>query len=113
MKMKDVLVHTNRWYWGVSETIIIHGGAGVVEIQYDKYTNTAYVKGLSVAKMYRNNGLGTVLMSLCEDRARKKGRVFMQLCCHKGKDWLYEWYKKLGYETFSWDDKEFVMVKKI
>ena len=110
---KDVLIHTNRWYWGVSETIIIHGGVGIVEVQYENDSNIAYVKGLSVAKRYKNNGLGTVLMSLCEECARKKGKAFMQLCCHKGKDWLYEWYKKQGYETFSWDDKEFVMVKKL
>ena len=110
---KDVLIHTNKWYWGVSETVIIHDGAGIVEIQYDNDSDIAYVRGLSVLSRYQRHGIAGVLMAICEERARERRRGFLQLSCHKGKDWLYEWYKKQGYETFSWDDKEFVMVKKL
>ena len=108
-----MIIHTNKWYWGTTETIVIHDGVGIVEVQYDKDSNIAYVKGLSVDKRWQNKGIGTELMKLCEEMAGKNNRVFLQLCCHKGKDWLYEWYKRLGYETFSWDEHEFVMIKKL
>lgn len=110
---ENFLIHKSRWYWGFTEAIVMYGGVGLVEVQFDKDTNYAFVRGLSVHQKLRKYGIGRELMEVCEERARKYGRAYMQLSVHKDKDWLPKWYVSLGYDIISQDEHEYVMMKKL
>lgn len=109
-----MIVHRNHWWWGVSETIIVDGGIGVVEIQYDyDMPNTGFIKGLSVLEEHRNKGIGTKLMAACEKRAREIGMKFLQLDVEQGNDCLLEWYRCLGFEILSREKNTYIMIKSL
>lgn len=110
---RDTLIHKSKWYWGFTEAIVMYGGIGLVEVQFDKDTNYAFIRGLSVHHKLRRHGVGKELMETCEQRARKYGRAYMQLSVHKDKDWLARWCSSLGYDVISQDEHEYVMIKRL
>ena len=109
-----MIVHKNQWWWGISETIIADGGIGVVEIQFDyDMPNTGFIKGLSVLEEHRHKGVGMQLLIACASRAKKRGMKFLQLDVEHDKEWLKEWYKRLGFEILSREKNTYVMIKSL
>ena len=109
-----MIVHKNQWWWGVSETIIVDGGIGVVEIQYDyDMPNTGFIKGLSVLEGRRQQGIGTELINACVCSAINRGKKFLQLDVEQDKEWLIEWYKRLGFEILSREKNTYIMIKSL
>lgn len=109
-----MITHKNQWWWGISETLIAQNGVGVVEIQFDNdMPNVGYIKGLSVLENYRKSGLGTELLKACEKKAREKKMKFLQLDVEQDKEWLKEWYKRLGFEILSREKNVYVMIKSL
>ena len=107
-------VHANAWWWGTNYSIIRKDGNGMVEIQFDReLPETAYIKGLSVLQDKRQQGIGLELLSLCEDIAEQSGMVFIRLSVEKGNDWLFEWYKRMGFHILSIEEHVFEMIKPI
>lgn len=105
-------VHGNSWWWGVSYSIIRKDGTGMVEVQFDrKMPETVYVKGLSVLHDKRRQGIGKELLSLCEDIAKQDGKAFIRLSVEIENEWLFEWYKRLGFHILYQEDHVFEMIK--
>ncbi len=72
--------------------------------------NSAYVSQLAVTPTLKKNGLGTLLMDLCEDLAKKEGLEAIQLDTAKPAGHLVAWYKKRGYKVVGetrWEGKTY------
>lgn len=105
-------VHYNTWWWGISVNIVRKDGAGMVEVQFDReMPETCYIKGLSVSDSHRRQGIGKSLLLLCEIIAKQEGKTLLELSVEKSNEWLFEWYKRLGFHVIRIDDNTFEMIK--
>ena len=107
-------VHDNAWWWGKSYNIIRKDGAGMVEVQFDgEMPETVYLKGLSVLRDKRRQGIAKELISLCESIGRQSDMAFLRLSVEKSNEWLFEWYKRLGFHILFVEDSVCEMVKSL
>lgn len=105
-------IHSNAWWWGVGCRIIRRDGAGIVGINFDNsMPETCYIEGLSVVENERGKGIGRSLLELCEVIARQEGKTFLSLSAEKDRQWLVEWYKRMGFCIYSIEDHTFLMIK--
>ena len=106
-----VIYHNCTWWWGETVKIILSSGQGIIEVQLDKSTpNIAYLSGLSVLPESRRNQLGTQLIAYATKVAIDKGLKFLQLTADKTNEWLVNWYKRLGFEIWSEEEHQYVMI---
>ncbi len=107
----EVIYHNCTWWWGETVKIILSSGQGTIEVQIEKATpNTAYFRGLSVLPESRRHQLGTQLIAYATKVAIDKGLKFLQLTADKTNEWLVNWYKRLGFEIWSEEEHEYVMI---
>ncbi len=110
----DYIQHINTWWWGKTITLVHKDGIATVEVQIDdNYPATAFIKGLSVFTLQRKKGYGTEMLQLCEDVAKKEGKLFLRLSANIQEEWLVNWYKSLGYVIYCSDEYEYTMIKVI
>lgn len=87
----------------------------VIEIKYsDKGSVRVYVykddlsrmfiSGLSVVKKARKKGVGTLLIQMCEDLAKRMDIMDVGLLVNRT-TWQYDWYERLGYKAFKLSDR--------
>ena len=106
-----VIYHNCTWWWGETVKIIISSGQGIIEVQLDKSTpNIAYLSGSSVLPESRRHQLGTQLIAYATKVAIDKGMKFLQLTADKTNEWLINWYKRLGFEIWSEEEHQYVMI---
>ena len=106
-----VVYHNCTWWWGETVKIIISSGQGIIEVQLDKSTpNIAYLSGLSVLTECRRQQLGKQLIEYATNIAIDKRKKFLQLSVEKNKEWLINWYKRLGFEIWSEEEHVYSMV---
>ena len=106
-----VIYHNCTWWWGDTVVIFLANGEGTIEVQLEKSTpNTAYLRGLSVLPESRRHQLGTQLIAYATKVAIDKGMKFLQLTADKTNEWLVNWYKRLGFEIWSEEEHEYVMI---
>lgn len=90
-------LHSNRWPWGTTETVIIEGGAAMVEMMFeDDNVGVCYISGLSVIPERRREGLATELMKYCEEFCRKRDIFRLDLNSVK-EQFVMDFYYKLGF----------------
>lgn len=103
--------HNCTWWWGETVKIILSSGEGTIEVQLDKSTpNIAYLSGLSVIHECRRQQLGKQLIEYATNIAIDKGKKFLQLTADKTNEWLVNLYKRLGFEIWSEEEHEYVMI---
>ena len=108
----NYMQHVNVWWWGKTVTLLHRQGIATVEVQLDNdYPNTAHIKGLSVFEYKRRNGVGTELLSIAEQIAKRYGKKYVELSADKTKEWLVGWYQKNGYTIIHIDEHEYTMMK--
>lgn len=106
-----VIYHNCTWWWGETVKIFLSSGEGTIEVQLDKSTpNTAYLSGLSVLPEFRRQQLGKQLIEQATNVAIDKGKKFLQLTVDKTNEWLLNWYERLGFEIWSEEEHEYVMI---
>ena len=106
-----VIYHNCTWWLGETVKIIISSGQYIIEVQLDKSTpNIAYLSGLSVLPESRRHQLGTQLIAYATKVAIDKGLKFLQLTADKTNEWLVNWYKRLGFEIWSEEEHQYVMI---
>lgn len=72
--------------------------------------NSAYVSQLAVTPKLKRQGIGSLLMDLCEDLAQREGFESIQLDTAKSAHHLVSWYLKRGYEIVGethWEGKTY------
>ncbi len=72
--------------------------------------NSAYVSQLAILPGLKKQGLGSLLMDLCEDIAAKEGYEAIQLDTAKPAGHLVTWYLKRGYKIVGeskWEGKTY------
>lgn len=77
---------------------------------YFTLRNSGYVSQLAISPKFKRCGLGSLLMSLCEDLARSRGLEAIQLDTAKSAIHLVNWYTKLGYKMVGethWEGKTY------
>ena len=106
-----VIYHNCTWWWGETVKIILSSGQGIIEVQLDKSTpNIAYLSGLSVLPECRRKQLGKQLIEFATNVSIDKGKKFLQLTADKTNEWLVNWYKRLGFEIWSEEEHQYVMI---
>lgn len=106
-----VIYHNCTWWWGETVKIILSSGQGIIEVQLDKSTpNIAYLSGLSVLPECRRQQLGKQLIEYATNIAIDKGKKFLLLTADKTNEWLVNWYKRLGFEIWSEEEHQYVMI---
>lgn len=100
-KQSEVIIHENLWWWGKSFTIIVNGGKGsvVLRIENDR-PDAGGICSLIVLEEERQKGMGTKLMKMVEELAKKQGCEQVYLGAAKG-TFLIPWYRKLGFEIYD------------
>ena len=107
----EVIYHNCTWWWGETVEIILLSGQGIIEVQLVKSTpNIAYLSGLSVLPECRRQQLGKQLIEYATNIAIDKRKKFLQLSVEKNKEWLINWYKRLGFEIWSEEEHEYSMI---
>lgn len=82
---------------------------------YNDSPNKAYICSLNIIEKERKKGRGTKLLNLIFEKCKELGITYCYLDCLKN-NWVYNWYKKLGfqlvYEDIDEFDHEIVCLKK-
>lgn len=100
-KQSEVIIHKNLWWWGKSFTIIVNGGKGSVVLRIEnERPDAGGICSLIVLEEERQKGMGTKLMKMVEELAKKKGCEQIYLGAAKG-TFLIPWYRKLGFEIYD------------
>ena len=106
------VIHHNYWYWGQSYIITIDNGNGIVNIQIsDDDKERGCISGLSVAKKYRNKGLGDMLLIEAQKLAKKLGLKEVYLTAEKN-SFTFEWYKRKGFVKDKYRNKNLYRLRK-
>ncbi len=74
---------------------------GTILLSVENYftnLNTAYIGQFAIRPSFKRQGLGSILMTYCEELACKEGFHGVQLCTATSAEHLVEWYLKLGYK---------------
>lgn len=97
------MIHLNKWYWGISETIIIGGGKGVCKVSIENDDlSVAWLSDVSVIPLYRKRGYGNEILQWAIARAQCLGAKTLYLFTDPN-DWPIEWYKRHGF-VFDYTD---------
>jgi N-acetylglutamate synthase-like GNAT family acetyltransferase len=100
-KQSEVIIHENLWWWGKSFTIIVNGGKGSVVLRIEnERPDAGSICSLIVLEEERQKGMGTKLMKMVEELAKKQGCEQVYLGAAKG-TFLIPWYRKLGFEIYD------------
>lgn len=100
-KQNEVIIHENLWWWGKSFTIIVNGGKGSVVLRIEnERPDAGGICSLIVLEEERQKGMGTKLMKMVEELAKKQRCEQIYLCAAKG-TFLIPWYRKLGFEIYD------------
>ena len=100
-KQSEVIIHENLWWWGKSFTIIVNGGKGSVVLRIEnERPDAGDICSLIVLEEERQKGMGTKLMKMVEELAKKQGCEQVYLGAAKG-TFLIPWYRKLGFEIYD------------
>ena len=100
-KQSEVIIHENLWWWGKSFTIIVNGGKGSVVLRIEnERPDAGGICSLIVLEEERQKGMGTKLMKMVEELAKKQGCEQVYLGAAKG-TFLIPWYRKLGFEIYD------------
>lgn len=95
------IIHENLWWWGKSFTIIVEGGKGSVVLRIEnERPDAGGICSLIVLEEERQKGMGTKLMKMVEELAKKQGCEQIYLCAAKG-TFLIPWYRKLEFEIYD------------
>lgn len=91
--------------WGTDIIFMEKEGKAVGRLyMYNDDNDTAYIEGLHVSIIDRMNGIGGSLLNMLLAKCKQIGVKQCMLWCYKD-EWVYEWYKKLGFEYYN-DYKE-------
>lgn len=100
-KQSEVIIHENLWWWGKSFTIIVNSGKGSVVLRIEnERPDAGGICSLIVLEEERQKGMGTKLMKMVEELAKKQGCEQVYLGAAKG-TFLIPWYRKLGFEIYD------------
>lgn len=80
---------------------------------YNDDNTTVYISNIFVRKNAKTKGIGTKLMNLCEQIAKKLGSKNISLWVKKD-SWIHDWYKRLGYKDLMdyKGNNKFIWLKK-
>ena len=92
--------------WGDEVFIMEKNGKGFGRVYwFNEDKTSAILCWLSVNEDERKKGLGTKLQEIREDIAKIIGATTTFLWVEKG-SWMYEWYKRRGYEDYKDHEEE-------
>ena len=109
----DIIFHRNTWNWGRSTIIIAHSGCAVVTVSIEDETpRVAWISGLSVHRLFRNNGYGTELLKAAIAEAERMGASEVELSAELN-TFPERWYRRLGLEERRSDEKLVILGNEI
>ena len=93
-----IIIHKNKWNWGVSYTLITSNGLGELNFCYEyKAPELAYFGSLLVHESVRQKGIATFLHNKAISMAKELGFKKVQIKTEKER-WMKDWYKRLGFK---------------
>ena len=107
----NYIKHYRNEDWGSTILYMEENGRASASLYwYDDDKTTMYLSELSVSPVYRNEGVGTELQVLREETCKLLGGKRTRLMVKKD-TWMYDWYKRRGYEEFE-DNVDFIWLQK-
>lgn len=107
----NYIKHYRNEDWGSTILYMEENGRASASLYwYDDDKTTMYLSELSVSPLYRNEGVGTELQILREETCKLLGGKITRLMVKKD-TWMYDWYKRRGYEEFE-DNVDFIWLQK-
>lgn len=111
--------HLDRFFDGRDEWISIASEDGIIiaflsiEVHHEEKEEYIYLDDLSVTKEYRNNGIGTELISKAEMYANNIN--IHNICLHVEKSNIaaFRLYERLGYKIYEEQENRYLMIKSI
>ena len=96
-----IIIHENLWWWGKSYTLITNDGKATIELAIeDERPEMGCIRSLIVHESVRQRGIGNVMLTFAEEKARELKLEQTYLCCRKG-TFLIDWYRRHGYEVYD------------
>lgn len=102
----NYVTHHKTNAWGKEKLIMESGGCAFARVYwFNDDVNTIFLGSLSVEDWARSQGIGTHLQEMREKLGRELGYRFSCLWVKKD-TWMYDWYKRRGYEDFKIHEEE-------
>lgn len=106
---------TQHWYKEDRFILYDDQNAASVECYTDDEYDELHISSLYVEEMNRGKGVGRNLFQEAEHIALQEGIYKTTICLwdKEVEDWAFQWFKRLGYETYHEDDGLFFMSKNL
>lgn len=101
MANKHFILHSNKWYWGRKETIVLNGGVAICDVSVgDDDLSVAYLTDVKVLPEYRGRGWGNELLQWAEIRAMAMGASELYLEADS-EYFAMAWYRRHGFKVLG------------
>lgn len=108
------IVHERNSRWGRDFVFMEYNGCAVGRVyMYKDEEEVAYIEGLHVIENKRKTGIGSEMLNILIEKCKELNAKKCMLWCYTD-EWVYDWYKKLGFEykgEYQYDDNAVWMVK--
>ena len=109
--------YLDKFFAGNEDLIYVaeHEGAVAAFLSVEVYRaeDYIYLDDFSVTEKYRGRGVGTRLLKMAEDYARKIGVTRISLHVNKTNEKAHGLYKRLGYGLYAEETDRFLLVKTV
>ena len=109
---KRIVEIKNNWNWGYT-IHLIKNGCSHIEIEFKNDTTWGYLSGLMVEPRRMKQGIATKLMQKAEEIIKREGLDLAVLSVDKDREWVKDWYERMGYEVYDEDDLYWDMRKSL
>lgn len=99
----DIIKHMTEPYWG--REIMLMGSDGLSFVRIYWYTDdekSIFIECLSVDPTARRKGIATKMLKEVHDIAKRLEAESITLSV-KRDSWVFDWYKRLGFNWHTWD----------
>ena len=80
---------------------------------YEKENHSMFFSNFCVNKVSRSQGLGTEMIKEVIGLAKRLGCKYLYLEVEISNEWVYEWYKRLGFVEYKNNGNRISMFKKL
>lgn len=109
---KKITEIKNSWNWGYAYHLL-KNNCGHIKIEFKNDTNWGYLSGLVVEPRRLKQGIATKLIQKAEEIIKREGFDLAVLTVDKDREWVKDWYERMGYEVYDEDDLYWDMKKSL
>ena len=110
----ELLINKNESEGDIQLSIMDNYGRSFCMLNYyEKEKHSMFFSNFCVNKDNRNKGIGYFFIKQVMDYAESLGCEYFYLEVLVSNDWVYKWYKRLGFIDYKSDGERISMFKKL